>query len=270
MLNLFSLLEVSGVNVTPNQTKLHFASNQGSDPLLAFYSGKFKTWQEEQTRKNFERPYVISLIQLPERGTWLFSGLYRVNGVTEGTHVPWIYSTELVEGQENLVGRVVLRFQKDFRNSYVFGEKYASGLVVIELRRERAAISEFPGYKDVLLTKAELDVIVSQNLESWRAALSSVSGIYLIVDQSTGKQYVGSAYGEGGIWTRWCQYYLTRHGGNEELVALLRNAGSEHANNFQFAVLEVCDLAFTKDQVIGRESHWKNVLCSKEHGLNRN
>jgi len=53
-------------------------------------------------------------------------------------------------------------------------------------------IAEFPGFKAVDLAKSELEVIVRQNLESWRIALSSVAGVYLISDTMSGKLYVGS------------------------------------------------------------------------------
>jgi hypothetical protein len=46
--------------------------------------------------------------------------------------------------------------------------------------------------------------------------------------------------------------------------------GAARADDFQYAVLEVCDLTESSDFVIGRESHWKEVLQTRDHGLNRN
>ena len=41
-------------------------------------TGDFDEWQTWQTRRNFEREFVLSLIQLPERNKWLFApGLVR-------------------------------------------------------------------------------------------------------------------------------------------------------------------------------------------------
>ena len=269
-MNLKKFLAAAGIEIDENLVKIHFATNQGSDPLLAFYSGSFKQWQEEQTQKNFSRPYVLGLIQIEDKATWLFAGLYRILGVEKGSHTAWLYSTELAPGQEALIGRAVVRYAKPFRNSYPAYETCADQLELAELRKERASISRFPGYKNVLLRKQELDVVVSQNLESWQSALSSVSGVYVIVDRSTGKKYIGSAYGAGGIWSRWCEYSSTGHGGNRDLIILLANQPRDHCSQFHFSILEVCDLSFSKDQVIARESHWKNVLCSREHGLNCN
>jgi len=92
----------------------------------------------------------------------------------------------------------------------------------------------------------------------------------LIVDNSNGRQYVGSAYGGVGFWQRWANYVATKHGGNKELKQLLRSKSSGHENNFQFSLLELCDLNASDDFIIGRESHWKTVLRSREFGLNAN
>ena len=269
-MDLKRFLIAAGIEIDEKSVKIHFASNQGSDPLLAFYEGRFKAWQEEQTQRNFSRPYVLGLIQLEDKVSWLYAGLYQVLGVEAGAHTAWQYETALVPGQDELAGRVVVRYAKSFRNSYPAFETCGESLRVVELRKERASISSFPGYKNVLLKKQELDVVVSQSIESWRSALSSVSGVYVIVDRSSGKQYVGSAYGEGGIWSRWCEYSVSGHGNNKELRALLKQESPSHSRQFQFSILEVCDLSFSKDQVIARESHWKNALCSREHGLNSN
>lgn len=269
-LNFKKFLAAAEVEFDEKLVKIHFASDQGDSPLLAFYEGRFKAWQEEQTQRNFSRPYVLGLIQLEDKSSWLFAGLYRVLDVEQGASAAWKYTTELAPGQDELIGRVVVRYAKSFRNSYPVYETCGESLEVVELKKERASISSFPGYKNVLLKKQELDVVVSQTLESWRAALSSVSGVYVIVDRSSGKQYVGSAYGEGGIWSRWCEYSSSGHGGNKELKSLLTQQPAGYSSQFQFSILEVCDLSFSKDQVIARESHWKNALCSREHGLNGN
>jgi len=58
--------------------------------------------------------------------------------------------------------------------------------------------------------------------ENWHTALSSVYAIYLITDKVSGKQYVGSAYGTGGLLGRWKNYVETHHGGNKRIVELLQ------------------------------------------------
>jgi hypothetical protein len=94
------------------------------------------------------------------------------------------------------------------------------------------------------------------------------SGLYLITDTSSGKVYVGSAYGHEGIWQRWSNYCKNGHGGNKELKALLQAKGKEYASYFQFSLLEICDLDASEEVVLPREKHWMEVMCSREFGLN--
>ena len=51
---------------------------------------------------------------------------------------------------------------------------------------------------------------------------------------------------------------------------MLRSEGADHADNFQYSILQVVDLNASDEQIEAREAHWKNVLCSRDFGLNRN
>ena len=100
-----------------------------------------------------------------------------------------------------------------------------------------------------------------------------MKGIYVIVDRSNGKKYVGSAYGEGGIWSRWSTYvYSDGHGYNDELVDVISENGVQYArDNFQFALIETLSMKCDQDTVIHRESFWKEVLLTRsEFGYNKN
>lgn len=102
-------------------------------------------------------------------------------------------------------------------------------------------------------------------------ALSNVGGVYLIVDTSSGKHYVGVAAGAGGFWQRWCSYADNGHGGNAELKSLLAQAGADHVKHFQYSILEIADLQTTPEQMLDRECHWKEALLSRvPFGLNKN
>ena len=59
------------------EIKVHCAtgSNNLFAPKYAFLDGKFKEWQENQTQKNFERKYILSLIYW-NKDEWLFAGIY--------------------------------------------------------------------------------------------------------------------------------------------------------------------------------------------------
>lgn len=270
MLRLKELISQS--NVELNDFKIHCATGSEWLPLDAFFDGRFEEWQEHQNKRNFQCEKVVSLIHL--RGTeWLFAGVWAVLGSkprkTKGK--TWFqYSTKEVTGLEHLVGHAVIKFDKNFRASYLKGPKYIDQLEVIELRRERMSIGDFPGFSKIRLSYSRLRVVFRQDVDTWRSALSSVSGIYVIADTKTGSLYVGSAYGDGGIWGRWSAYASTGHGGNKELRRLLRENGAEYASNFQYTILEICDLMMTKEQIIERESHWKDCLLSRQFGYNEN
>jgi hypothetical protein len=75
---------------------------------------------------------------------------------------------------------------------------------------------------------------------------------------------------EGGIWQRWSDYSKAGHGGNVELKALLQKEGQGRANNFRFSILEIADVHASAEDILQRESHWKNILLTRTNGLNRN
>ena len=93
-------------------------------------------------------------------------------------------------------------------------ENHYSSFEVQEVLREPYSGRSFPGYEDVDISFDELETLVRNDRPDWKAALESVKGIYLITDTKTGRRYVGSAYSEHGIWSRWCSYVASGHGGN--------------------------------------------------------
>ncbi len=83
---------------------------------------------------------------------------------------------------------------------------------VTEILREPYAGRPFPGFEDIDISFGEMETIVRNGRLDWKTTLENVKGIYLITDRSTGRRYVGSAYGEGGVWSRWLSYVETGHG----------------------------------------------------------
>lgn len=270
MLKLIDLIDLAGIKM--GRFKIHCATGMNPTPLEAFYDGAFKKWQEWQRNKNVQCDHILSLIHLG-RSQWLFAGVYRVNGVQAKSNKQksWFeYSTSEGDGLEHLTGRVIVAFSKKFRASYLKGARYGKFLIVTEIKPERQAIRDFPGYNRVCLSFRELKTIARQALQSWQTALSNVAGIYLISDTTEGKHYVGSAYGDEGLWQRWCAYAETSHGGNKELRRLLSDKGRDYASHFRFTILEVIDLNASKEYVSSREAHWKDVLLTRQYGYNSN
>ena len=269
-MELFDLLNLKEPNINPTECKIHLAVWNGiNNPIDVFLSGEFEDWQSWQTKRNFERPYIISLIQLSGRNKWLFAGLFQ-SEESEYIEVKELYKyvTSEVKGIDDLTGRLVVSFERTGRQSYLNAERWHSSIKVEELKAKKIEIEKFKGYKKVLITKSELDIIVTQSSDSWKSALSNVAGVYLITDIKTGKLYVGSATGQLGIWQRWCDYSNNGHGGNKDLSASLKKEGTAYANNFQYSILEIADTHASLEDILQREAHWKRVLCSVNHGYN--
>jgi len=269
---LFDLIALSNPDVKPPSCKIHLATWNGEEnPLDVYLAGEFDEWQKWQTKRNFERKCVISLISLPIKNQWLFVGLYQSSGAEwKDDRNLFYYELSPDPSCLEIQGRLVVSFARSGRQPYLSAEKWAQDVRVIELRAEKLSIAEFPGFREVNLSKAELKSIVNQSLESWRTALSNVAGIYVISDTATGKLYVGSASGQGGIWQRWSQYAKTSHGGNKELRSFLREYGDEASEHFRFAILEIADIHSSEKDILRRESHWKEILLSREYGYNAN
>lgn len=270
MLRLTDLIQLSGA--TLHHFKIHCATGKEDPPLEAFFDGRFREWQEHQNQRNFPCDEILALIHLGG-DRWLFAGVYTVLGSPEQMNEDRIwykYSTQEIPGLEHLTGRAIVTFRKDFRASYLVGQSYSDHLAVTELRPQRMSIGDFPGFNSVRLTYRLLSIVIREGLPSWKSPLSSVSGVYVITDTSSGKHYVGSAGGGEGIWQRWLSYVETGHRGNKELKELLKERGKDYVRNFQYALLEVCDLNTNEERIISRETHWKNVLHSREFGYNSN
>jgi hypothetical protein len=197
---LFDVLKLHDVTIDSARTKVHLACWNGTDdPLDVFRHGNFEAWQATQRARNFERPQIISLVQM--RGgsqRWLFAGCFDQTGCRQDPERPgrWIYSTAERPATASLTGRLIVQYQRQGRNSYRNAETIADDMLVAELRDKRISAYVFSDFSDVRLTKADLDLIVKNENDSWVNALSSVRGIYVITDTSNGRLYVGSALAE--------------------------------------------------------------------------
>jgi hypothetical protein len=268
MIGLIDFLQASKVAFALAETKVHLACWNGIEhPLEVFFAGRFKKWQEHQNRRNFGCKHILSLIDLGA-SHWLFVGVYDVHSFAPHPKYPsvFLYSTSLRPGQDDLIGKVIVSHQRT-RQSYVWLRAEVA-LPLVELRREKMTVGDFPGYNAVTISHSKLRIITQQKLASWRAALANIKGVYLITDTSTGKHYVGKASGNVGIWQRWCAYADNGHGGNVELKALLVTNGPDHVRHFQYSILEIADTHASDGDILARESYWMTALQSRKFGLN--
>lgn len=255
-----------------NEFKVHCAiGGQGRDaqlPLNEFFSGKFSDYQNHQTQKNFGRKYILSLCYL-NKDEWLFVGIYESLGVVgivkETDRELYKYNTKLTDIGAEFIGKLVVGFKKDFRQSYPNLETCLNNLEVVELKRE-VIKAEFPGYDNVNVTWRELESLIETPV--WKTALENQKAVYLIVDTKTGKKYVGSAYGDNMLLGRWRNYIANGHGGNK----LLKPLDFEYIKeNFKYSILEIFKSSVDDEIIINRESFWKEVLLTRtEFGYNDN
>ncbi|BBO75248.1 hypothetical protein DSCW_26650 [Desulfosarcina widdelii] len=268
MIKLIDLLKIAGIYL--NSYKIHCASSKEDSPLEAFFEGRFKAWQEHQNQQNFKCDEIISLIHLQE-DKWLFAGIYQVLGVKHRKEEDnnWFeYGTKEIPGLDHLTGRTVVQFRKDFIASHLIGTKYIDKLLISEIREKRLQVSDFPGYNAVNLPYPMLRIVVRKNMPQWKAALSDVSGVYLVTDTQTGKHFVGSAFGGDTIWHKWVSFAINGHADIKSLRQLLSREVGDYQNNFQFSILEICDLNTNRAYIEYREAYWKAALCSVSHGYN--
>lgn len=269
---LFTILRTMIPDLDESRTKIHLAVWNGEDnPLDVYLAGDFEEWQAWQNKQNFKREYIVSLIKLPGVDKWLFSGAFSSFGSEYSEeHGRYKYETSELDGCKQLAGRIIVEFKRSGRASYLLAENCSDCLFISEILPEKMVVEDFKAYSLTSIDKSILDIIVRQNITSWRTALSVVSGVYLITDQKTGKLYVGSATGDGGFWQRWSDYSYSGHGNNGELRELLATQGFDYCENFKFSILEIADTHTSSNLVLERESYWKNVLCTREFGYNSN
>lgn len=256
----------------PRHYKVHFARNNGDqEPLEAWVRSpaEWKKWQEYRPRNNaFNRPLIFSLMDFyHEPDVWLFGGVFHVQARRDDG-----YDVELTEQGAGFTGRLKLRSCYRERNPRPNLEQQFDGLEVHEMLCEPYKGQPFPGYENINLSFEELESLARTGRADWRTALENVKGIYLITDTSSDRLYVGSAYGEHGIWSRWADYLKTGHGGNVELGKLCKDDDLDYCRaNFHFALLEHHPFKVADETLQNREAHWKRILQSRgEQGLNRN
>lgn len=133
-------------------------------------------------------------------------------------------------------------------------------------------LEQFSGYQNVKslsFDKVKSIVEDKERYAQWHTALSSIKAIYLIVNHKNGKMYVGSAYGKGGLLSRWACYINTKTGGNVGIIEDLE-ASPEDYKHFHFSILQVISPIETEHEIITLENTYKDMLLSIEFGMNKN
>ena len=226
-------------------------------------------WRTKQRYFNVGQ-IAICLLKL-SYDTWLLTTIKRVTkelGVYDGIN----YEGEELEEYRQYYGRVIIKYHKTAQTQGMFYSTVQKDLEVLQLLPAAFDGEEFPGYDNVRLSYLQLAAIIQRRKQSWVAALENQKAVYLITDTSNGKLYVGSATSDKGmLLARWSSYVENGHGGNKELIALVREKGLEYVQqHFQYSILENYNARIDDHVVLKRESWWKETLQSRKFGYNDN
>jgi hypothetical protein len=254
--------------------KLHLAANNGEiEPLDVFARDReeWKGWNEWKGNKDdFNREYILGMIpDYHKNNKYIFGGIFKVIERYEKE-----YKIELIDKFESLIGRLVVDFYRGpgMRGRAFLLENQIDKFTVSEILQKPYEGIDFPGYDNVKIDFSSLELIIKSQKQDWKVALENMKGVYLIVDKKNGKKYVGSAYNNDGIWSRWSTYIYTGHGYNDELVDLIDEKKIDYARKyFQFALLEIRTMKTDNETIINRENYWKEALLTRgEFGYNKN
>lgn len=265
----FDAAEVPNVRVKFN------ISNGYDDPLDLYKTNPDEVnvtwflWHDDRRYFNVGQT-AICLLKL--RGDqWLLTTIKKITrllDVTDGVG----YDAVEVKEYEQYFGRLVVEYHNPCRT---MGRKYENvmdELEVVQILNEQYTGNEFPGYENVRLSYPLLKNIVDRQLPGWVDALRNQKAVYLITDTKTGKMYVVSATSQTGmLLQRWSSYAADGHGGNVELRELVKQQGFDYVKeNFQYSILENYNARMDDGYILKRESWWKETLCTRTHGYNKN
>jgi hypothetical protein len=265
-----------GLVVDPMQCKLHCAVYNGEAYPIDVLSNDWPEWENwnrwRGSKNDFNRRFIFSLAQdRHEPNLWLFGGVFEVLARSDR---PGSQSYD-INLREDMMGpfvrRLFVRYRLAGRQVRRTMESCVETMTIASILPEPHLGEPFPGHDRINHSLADIQLIVSQSRPDWRIALEHMKGVYVIHDLLTGEPYVGSAYGDTGIWQRWSYYAETLHGGNVGLRALVEREGAGYVRqNLMFALLEFWSMRTEDQHVIDREAYWKGVLLSRSLGHNRN
>lgn len=227
-----------------------------------------------------DKVYWMTFVGEPGGGT-RFVALYRMTGrrLLQPGMLPDDYPSEEAKINKDylydlkpcdLLAEYENRLTIDWGGGYVsYAQNGANNKHIVSIAEHKP---QFPGFDRLLLSFDELAGIIndSELYSSYRDAMSQISAVYLVVDTENGQQYVGSAYGQNGLWSRWSEYANTNGQGGNKLMRELMNEHPDRYHKLQYTVLRVLDNTTPAKDVIELEGLYKQKLGSRTFGLNVN
>ncbi|MBT2700437.1 GIY-YIG nuclease family protein [Bacillus sp. ISL-40] len=284
-MDLRNLMQFYGLDTSKKiKVARHKDEKRGYDLPLLYQIGQFDIYQSYQEGPDFHGcEYLISFLGT-DNNQAIFIGVYKVKSIKKASEVPlplhffyydiykpnrnYFYELEEMPGFADLKDRLVINWSGGAINWIQWLDRREKEVVQL---LPKGYVSYFPGYLNFILTHDQLKKIIENPdaHKDWHKMLSAVAGIYLIVDTTSGKQYIGSASGKEGLLGRFKTYAKGADGGNVELKKLI-DANPLHAKMLQFTLLETLPLSLTAKEVLVREELYKKKLGSRKNGLNLN
>ena len=247
LFNAYQQTQSDRVEQALKQAK-YLASFIGHQPGKAVFVGLYKVGRSHSLSfKEFWR--VRDLRELEKLG---------MRGFKKGERPSCLwFDLKLTDVYADWKGKLIVQWPGLERAWYRWADR--NEFPVKAILEESLLVREMPAAEELTLSWEEL-----RNLpRSWKSALAQWRGVYLIVDRSDGRSYVGSAYGRDNIHSRWSNYAARGHGGNKQLR-------SRKPENFLFSILERVSPDMVPEEVIQKEGNWKKRLHTREFGLNDN
>ena len=282
---------LSQPNYKGKRIKLRFNKNWGD----------FNFVKEYQENSDLFIPYLLSMH--PKRNNnsdiqfhfievrphlWLFVGAYNIirkdSEILRDHFRNWdvVYAkAERLTEFDKYINRIIINYSLPSRSFFYVDKRIINSVPVSEILSEDyfEKSKDFPGYENISLSYQEL----KQHLHSsiWYEHLTAVYGVYLITDIKTGKMYVGSAYGNNGVYGRWSVYLSDgydktelegNHYPNKKLREVVNKNGIRYIQkNFRYTLLEIFSKnELGKQKALNREIYWKDVLQTRMFGYNIN
>ena len=272
-----------------NKTKIKFNMNAGNVEIRAWDLlfkedetewEQINAWKTKHPNNNLNHAdYLLAFAQYYPYGPeyFIFGGLYKIKKIEPEVFDEVGYELTLMDDYKEYRKRLIVKLKKTIGRD-LYNRLYKNIQDTLEPEVYEIApntkLGHFPGYQNVTLSHPQMQQIILRNEPSWKQALMNVKGVYVITDLSNGKLYIGSASGNtDGIWQRWSDYANIENltGGNKLLNEIKLDKGKDYiVNNFQYSILEIFDTKTKADTIINRENYWKNVFCTRKHGMNFN
>jgi hypothetical protein len=278
-IGIIDLLRLCGFDPSCRSKLVRHQDNRWkSDDLLR--RGWLDVYQSFQSKPVFDKlDYIISFIAVNGTQARLV-GVYKVLGRRAGSsgvlpagcpYLEWqtsahFYELEHQTGFEELEHRVII----EWGAGALAWHQHTTNKTAQVLPKGHL-LRLFTDYLDFTLTHLELRYLFAhQDANSeWRARLSAVAGIYLILATTTGCQYVGSAHGTSGLWGRWSEYAADGHGGNQLLRDLV-TMDLAYPEAFTYSLLQILPKTTASAKTLEWERFYKQKLGSMATGLNAN